>query len=57
MLMDSVNKTDIDLRKDLFSNIILVGGNTLIHGFDELFHKKIIDLVPTVYLLYLLIYY
>ena len=57
MLMDSVNKTDIDLRKDLFSNIILVGVNTLIHGFDELFHKKIIDLVPTVYLLYLLIYY
>lgn len=30
--MDSINRTDLDLRKSLFSNIVLSGGSTLCTG-------------------------
>ena len=33
-ILDSINKCDISTRKELFSNIILGGGNTFIKGFD-----------------------
>lgn len=32
---DSIMKCDIDIRKDLFSNIILAGGTTLFEGIGE----------------------
>jgi len=34
-LFDSVMKCDIDVRKDLFGNIILSGGSTLFEGLAE----------------------
>lgn len=33
--MDSINRTDLDLRKDLYQNIVLSGGSTLTKGFGE----------------------
>lgn len=33
--MDSINRTDLDLRKDLYSNIVLSGGSTLTKGFGD----------------------
>ena len=33
--MDSINRTDLDLRKSLFSNIVLSGGSTLCTGFGD----------------------
>ena len=33
MLIDSINKTDIDLRKTFYSNIVLAGGSTIITNF------------------------
>ena len=32
---DSVQKCDVDVRKDLFQNIILSGGSTLFEGMGE----------------------
>ena len=30
--MDSINRVDLDLRKSLFSNVVLSGGSTLCRG-------------------------
>ena len=35
MIVDSINRTDLDLRKSLFSNIVLSGGSTLCTGFGD----------------------
>ena len=34
-------KSDSDLRKDMFSNIVLAGGNTMIENFPERLCKEI----------------
>jgi centractin len=39
-VVDSINRTDLDLRKDLYANIVLSGGSTLTKGFgDRLLHE------------------
>ncbi|RKO87781.1 actin-related protein [Blyttiomyces helicus] len=35
VVADSINKADMDLRKDLFANVVLSGGSTLCRGFGE----------------------
>ncbi|KAJ3000454.1 Actin-2 [Globomyces sp. JEL0801] len=35
MVLDSIGRVDMDLRKSLFSNIILSGGTTLTKGFGD----------------------
>lgn len=35
MIVDSVMRADMDLRADLFSNIVLSGGSTLFKGFGD----------------------
>ena len=32
MVVDSINRVDLDLRKSLFSNVVLSGGSTLCRG-------------------------
>jgi centractin len=32
VVVDSINRVDLDLRKNLFSNIVLSGGSTLCRG-------------------------
>jgi len=40
IIVDSLNRTDLDLRKSLYGNIILSGGTTLCRGFgDRLLHE------------------
>ena len=40
MIADSIQRTDLDLRRNLYSNIILSGGTTLTKGFgDRLLHE------------------
>jgi actin-like protein 6A len=43
MVLDCVNSCDIDLRKDLYSNIIFSGGNTLMGGLIEKVQKKVVE--------------
>lgn len=35
VVVDSINRVDLDLRKSLFSNIVLSGGSTLCKGFGD----------------------
>ena len=46
MIFDSINSCDIDIRKELFQNIILCGGNTTISGFQSRVHQKLVEMVP-----------
>ncbi|CAK9785420.1 Actin/actin-like protein [Cutaneotrichosporon oleaginosum] len=40
VIVDSINRADLDLRKALFANIVLSGGSTLCTGFgDRLLHE------------------
>ncbi|KAI9810430.1 MAG: Actin-like protein [Phylliscum demangeonii] len=40
IVVDSINRTDLDLRKSLFANIVLSGGATMTRGFgDRLLHE------------------
>jgi actin-related protein len=39
IIVEAVSKTDIDIRRDLFSNIILTGGTTMMKGIPERIQK------------------
>lgn len=40
MVVDAIVRTDLDLRKSLYANIVLSGGTTLTKGFgDRLLHE------------------
>ena len=39
-------KTDIDLRKDLYRNIVLAGGSTCFKGLSDRLEKEITQLAP-----------
>ena len=45
-LFNSINMCNADIRKDLYSNIILSGGTTMIQGFSERIQKEIKLLAP-----------
>jgi actin len=45
-LYSSIMKCDIDIRKDLFGNVVLAGGNTLFPGFQERIQKELTALAP-----------
>ena len=40
MCYNSIMKCDLDIRKELFSNIVLSGGSTLFPGFAERMLKE-----------------
>jgi len=42
----SIMKCDVDIRKDLYSNIILSGGTTMFQGIADRMHKEITALAP-----------
>ena len=43
---DSIQKCDIDIRKDLYNCVVLSGGNTMFNGFPERLTKEIKALAP-----------
>jgi len=43
---NSINKCDIDVRKDLYANIVLSGGTTMYEGLPERMSKEITNLAP-----------
>jgi len=45
-VLEVINKCDMDLRKDLLGNIIIVGGNSLVPGFVERFEKSLYEIAP-----------
>jgi actin-related protein len=46
-IFQTVMKCDIDIRRDLFSNIVLSGGTTLFPGFADRIMKELTALVPS----------
>jgi len=47
LISNSIGKCDIDLRKDLYGNIVLSGGTTLFPGIIERLEKNLTDLIPS----------
>jgi actin len=45
-LFTSIMKCDIDVRKDLYANIVLSGGTTMFPGIAERIEKEMIALAP-----------
>jgi centractin len=45
LVVNSIKKCDYDIRKSLFSSIIVAGGTSLFTGFNERLHKSIQRLV------------
>ena len=43
---NSIQKCDIDIRKDLYNNIVLSGGNSMFYGLPERLTKEIKNLAP-----------
>ncbi|KAH0679609.1 hypothetical protein KY285_011844 [Solanum tuberosum] len=43
---NSIMKSDVDIRKDLFANIVLSGGSTMFPGIAERMSKEITALAP-----------
>lgn len=43
MIVDTINKGDLDIRRDMFANILCVGGNTLFPGFAERVQRQILN--------------
>ncbi|XP_019253290.1 PREDICTED: actin-104-like isoform X2 [Nicotiana attenuata] len=46
-IYNSIMRFDIDIRKDLFSNIVLSGGSTMFPGIAERMSKEITALAPS----------
>jgi len=46
MTYDSILKCDIDIRRDLYTNIVLSGGTTMFAGLDKRLNKEMTALAP-----------
>jgi len=44
---NSIAKTDIDIRKDLYGNIVMSGGTTMFEGIAERMTKELTNLAPS----------
>eukprot|EP00415_Alexandrium_ostenfeldii_P004101 UN4101 len=44
---ESIMSCDIDIRKDLFSNVVLSGGTTMFPGFGKRMQTEIANLAPS----------
>ena len=47
LVYNSIMKCEIDLRKDMYSNIVLSGGTTMFRGFADRMSKEISALAPS----------
>jgi actin, other eukaryote len=47
MTYNSIMKCDVDIRKDLYSNIVLSGGTTMFPGIADRMSKEITALAPS----------
>ncbi|KAH3777892.1 actin-87E-like [Dreissena polymorpha] len=47
LLYNSVRKCDIDIRKDLWNNVVMSGGSTMFTGMADRMKKELDNLVPS----------
>jgi actin-related protein len=43
----SIQKTDIDIRKDLYGNVVMSGGTTMFEGIADRMTKELTNLAPS----------
>lgn len=43
---DSIQKCDVDIRKDLYMNVVLSGGTTMYDGLNDRLNKEMAALAP-----------
>jgi len=46
MIYDAVSKCDLDIRRELFNNVIVTGGNSLLPGFHERLANELPEVAP-----------
>jgi len=46
LIYNMIQRCDIDLRRELYSNIVLSGGSTMFPGLKERLHKEITEMIP-----------
>ena len=46
LLMSAILKSDVDLRRELYGNIVMSGGTTMYNGIAKRVHKEITALAP-----------
>jgi len=46
MILESINSCDIDIKRQLFNNIILTGGNSLLSGFSSRLQNILNEVSP-----------
>ena len=61
VVVDSINRTDLDLRKNLFANVVLSGGSTLYKGnfsffFIFLFFFNILNMKINLFLFFVFVF-
>ena len=44
---NSIMKCDVDIRKDLYGNVVLSGGSTMFPGIAERMNKELVALAPS----------
>ena len=44
---NSIMKCDVDIRKDLYANVVLSGGSTMYPGIADRMQKEITSLAPS----------
>ena len=44
MIYDSITRCDMDIRKELYGNVVVVGGNSLFNGFTDRLNKNLSEL-------------
>jgi actin-related protein len=47
MVYQSIMKCDLDMRRDLYSNVVLSGGSSMFPGTTERVMKELVGLVPS----------
>merc|ERR1712142_1461772 len=46
LVYNCIMKCDVDIRKDLYANIVLSGGSTMYSGIQERLDKEVVALAP-----------
>lgn len=45
LVNDNINQCDIDIKKELYNNVIVTGGNSLLDGFVPKLQQKLAEVV------------
>jgi len=46
LVYNNISECDVDIRKDLYNNIVLSGGSTMYPGLPERLHREVSMLAP-----------